>query len=128
MRLNIVALMKRKHWDETLSNVGAMSQALRPSFCKDRVCVPFVNAVQHVFYRVLLLDKRNLEMAFHYVWSEIRRNNFSFFIGLFTVFTTVSVVGFLPAVYEKSPWVFLKLAEVQVGEADMVKKKKNKQQ
>ena len=61
-----------------------------------------------------------MKLGVFYVWSEIKRNNFSFFIGLFTVFISCFVGSFLPAMNDKSPVVFVKVAENAVGESDML--------
>lgn len=61
-----------------------------------------------------------MKLGVVYVQSEIKRNNFSFCIGLFTVFISVFVGAFLPAINDKSAIVFVKLAENAVGENDML--------
>ena len=85
-----------------------------------RVFNPFRTMISHVVFNVFYLDKNNIKLAFFYVWSEIKRNNFSFSIGLSTVLIAVFVSSLLQAINDKSGIVFLKLAENDVGESDMV--------
>eukprot|EP01084_Bolivina_argentea_P102111 182979_1 len=81
---------------------------------------PSKTALYHVIFNIFHLDRHNMKLGVLYVWSEIKRNNFSFFIGLFTVFISCFVGAFLPAINDKSPVVFVKLAENSVGENDML--------
>lgn len=86
----------------------------------NRFLQPIKSAMYHIIFNIFHLDRNNMKLGLFYVWSEIKRNNFSFFIGLFTVFLSVFVGSFLPAINDKSPIVFLKLAENTVGENDML--------
>jgi hypothetical protein len=54
-----------------------------------------------------------------YVVSEASRNRSAFVIGAFTVFLVVMFITVLQAAIARSPIVFMKLAESEVGEFDL---------
>ena len=64
--------------------------------------------------------KSSIHFSLSYLKKETKRNLRGYFIGVFTV--TV-VVGFVAVIYNtigKSPLIFLKMAEITVGEQDIV--------
>jgi ABC-type antimicrobial peptide transport system permease subunit len=63
--------------------------------------------------------KADLRTATKYVVSEASRNRAAFCIGSFTVFLVVMFITLLQAAIARSPIVFMKLAETEVGEYDV---------
>ena len=112
------SLTKRK---ESASKLKQNSKNLiTKSYWNDKLIQPTKTAAHHVWFNIFHLDRNNMKLGLFYVWSEIKRNNFSFCIGLFTVFISCFVGAFLPAINDKSSVVFVKLAENSVGENDML--------
>jgi hypothetical protein len=64
--------------------------------------------------------KGDLETAARYVVTDIRRHKLNFCIGAFTVFLVVMFTTVLRAAIARAPIVFMKLAEDEVGEMDVV--------
>uniref|UniRef100_A0A6U6A8Q8 ABC3 transporter permease C-terminal domain-containing protein n=1 Tax=Guillardia theta TaxID=55529 RepID=A0A6U6A8Q8_GUITH len=61
-----------------------------------------------------------LLLAFNFVHSQARKDKRRACIGVLTVLLVVTFIGFVYNVILRSPVIFLKLAETQVGETDMV--------
>eukprot|EP00960_Hanusia_phi_P075544 768438-Hanusia_phi.AAC.10 len=59
-------------------------------------------------------------LAFNFVHSQARKDKRRACIGIFTVLLVVTFIGFVYNIILRSPVIFLKLAETQVGETDMV--------
>lgn len=66
------------------------------------------------------LEISNLSVALKYVVTDTKRHKRDWVIGLTTVFLVVLFTSMLQNAISKSPIVFLKLAEDQVGEYDLV--------
>uniref|UniRef100_A0A7S3DHJ4 ABC3 transporter permease C-terminal domain-containing protein n=1 Tax=Palpitomonas bilix TaxID=652834 RepID=A0A7S3DHJ4_9EUKA len=75
------------------------------SFEKKRSCAS-------IMYRYLVY----LKVTF----NEIKKAKFNFFIGFFAVFFSVMVFAILQSVLLKAPVIFLRLAEIDEGENDLV--------
>jgi len=62
----------------------------------------------------------SLVVAVKYVFSDSKKNRRAWFIGFFTVFLVVTFTTILQNAIAKSPIIFMKLAEDQVGEYDLL--------
>eukprot|EP00026_Physarum_polycephalum_P001035 Phypoly_transcript_01036.p1 GENE.Phypoly_transcript_01036~~Phypoly_transcript_01036.p1 ORF type:complete len:1168 (+),score=174.37 Phypoly_transcript_01036:78-3581(+) len=69
------------------------------------------------YYNIIYAD---FATAIRYVITDAKRHKKGFIIGIATVFIVVMFVSLLQNVIQKSPIVFLKLSEDEVGEFDMV--------
>lgn len=69
------------------------------------------------YYKIVYAD---LTTAVRYVVADAKKHKKGFIIGIATVFIVVMFVSLLQNVIQKSPIVFLKLSEDEVGEFDMV--------
>ncbi len=66
------------------------------------------------------VELANLTVAVKYVITDTKRHKRDWVIGFVTVFLVVLFTSLLQNAISKSPIVFLKLAEDQVGEYDLV--------
>eukprot|EP01114_Cavostelium_apophysatum_P002845 TRINITY_DN1253_c0_g3_i1.p1 TRINITY_DN1253_c0_g3~~TRINITY_DN1253_c0_g3_i1.p1 ORF type:complete len:1241 (+),score=361.47 TRINITY_DN1253_c0_g3_i1:25-3723(+) len=65
-------------------------------------------------------DFTNTKLAVKYVVTDSKRHRRAWMIGFFTVFLVVVFTSLLQNAIDKSPIVFLKLSEDQVGEYDLL--------
>jgi len=59
-------------------------------------------------------------VSIRYVWKNTQRSTRGAFIGICTVFLVVLFLSFLQNMIQSSPKIFVKLAEGQTGETDLV--------
>eukprot|EP00698_Gefionella_okellyi_P021274 TRINITY_DN6854_c0_g1_i1.p1 TRINITY_DN6854_c0_g1~~TRINITY_DN6854_c0_g1_i1.p1 ORF type:complete len:1082 (+),score=291.51 TRINITY_DN6854_c0_g1_i1:95-3340(+) len=64
--------------------------------------------------------RRAVQIAFQYVYKNTLRSNRNFLVGICTVFLVVLFLSFLQNAIQSSPRIFVKLAEGQTGESDLV--------
>ena len=62
----------------------------------------------------------NLVLGFKYVISDIKRNKKNTLIGIFTIFLVLTFVCLLFHGIQRTPIIFLKVAENEVGEFDLL--------
>jgi len=62
----------------------------------------------------------NLKVAFRYVLAETAKDKKNFIVGVITVFIVVFSISLLENTIENSPVLFLKLAEDNIGEVDLI--------
>lgn len=63
-----------------------------------------------------------VQIAVNYVISDNRKHKRSLCIGILTVFLVVCFLGLIQNVLARSPTIFLKLSENQVGQYDIVRR------
>lgn len=59
-------------------------------------------------------------IIFNYIFTDIEKKPRSFKIGLFTIFIVVGFLVLMQSALQLSPLVFLKIAETQVGDTDII--------
>ena len=59
-------------------------------------------------------------MSIQYIWADAKKNKKNVFIGVFTIVLVLSCVCLLQNAIAKSPIIFLKIAENQSGEFDLL--------
>ena len=61
-----------------------------------------------------------LQLGTKYVWEDAKRSKKNTFIGIFTILLVLSFIGLLNNMIHQSPIIFLKIAENEVGEFDLI--------
>lgn len=61
-----------------------------------------------------------LKVSAHYIVNDARRHPRSWLIGLFTIMLVVCFLALLQNAIQRSPYIFLRLAELTVGEMDVL--------
>lgn len=61
-----------------------------------------------------------LLILFHYIFNSLSKSSRSFKIGVFSIFIVVGFLTLMQSALQLSPVVFLKIAEGQVGDADLM--------
>ena len=61
-----------------------------------------------------------LNIIFRYLLTDIKKKPRSFKIGVFSIFLVVGFVALMQSVIQLSSVVFLKIAEGQTGDADLI--------
>jgi len=69
---------------------------------------------------ITALEVGNLTLAAKYVLTDTKKHKSAWIIGFFTVFIVVFFTSLLQNSIDKSPIIFLKLSEDQVGEYDLL--------
>ena len=106
--------------DQPLLSTAPSSSPLLslPPFFSDPV--GYVRSVSEWLWAEVRLLYSSQLMALAYLRAETKRNYRGFMIGLFTVLLVVTVLALIQNNTLKSPVIFFKVAENQVGETDVV--------
>lgn len=75
--------------------------------------IPILPSLSTSFFGTLLI-------LFHYIFTSLSKSPRSFKIGVFSIFLVVGFLTLMQSALQLSPVVFLKIAEGQVGDADMI--------
>lgn len=59
-------------------------------------------------------------LSIKYVWTDVKRSKKNALIGVFTIVLVLTCVCLLQNAIEKSPMIFMKIAENEVGEFDLI--------